>query len=121
MSSWYEASARQRIDALADPASFDEFIGPEEREISPHLALFDLPEQFDDGIVVGPRLEHGSTGGAVGDVVQSEQRDRHGTLDQGRLHRFHRVGVDRRQASPGGGTTIRGKLIDHGKGAHADA
>jgi malonate decarboxylase beta subunit len=53
MSSWYEASARQRIDALADPASFDEFIGPEEREMSPHLALFDLPEQFDDGIVVG--------------------------------------------------------------------
>ncbi len=53
MSSWYEASARQRIDALADPDSFEEFIGPEEREVSPHLALFDLPEQFDDGIVVG--------------------------------------------------------------------
>jgi len=53
MTSWYEASARQRIDALADPDSFEEFIGPEEREISPHLALFDLPEQFDDGIVVG--------------------------------------------------------------------
>ena len=53
MSSWYEASARQRIDALADSNSFEEFIGPEQREISPHLALFDLPEQFDDGIVVG--------------------------------------------------------------------
>jgi len=53
MSSWYEASARQRIDALTDPASFEEFIGPEDREISPHLSLFDLPEQFDDGIVVG--------------------------------------------------------------------
>ena len=53
MSSWYEASARQRIEALADPSSFEEFIGPEERETSPHLSLFDLPEQFDDGIVVG--------------------------------------------------------------------
>ncbi|TWB88975.1 malonate decarboxylase beta subunit [Bradyrhizobium macuxiense] len=51
--SWYEASARQRIDALVDPGSFVEFIGPEQREMSPHLAIFDLPEQFDDGIVIG--------------------------------------------------------------------
>ncbi|WP_234686004.1 biotin-independent malonate decarboxylase subunit beta [Bradyrhizobium monzae] len=51
--SWYEASARQRIDALVDAGSFAEFIGPELREISPHLAIFDLPEQFDDGIVIG--------------------------------------------------------------------
>ena len=51
--SWYEASARQRIEGLVDSASFEEFIGPEEREISPHLSIFDLPEQFDDGIVVG--------------------------------------------------------------------
>ncbi|MBC9877763.1 biotin-independent malonate decarboxylase subunit beta [Bradyrhizobium sp. INPA01-394B] len=51
--SWYEASARQRIDALVDAGSFSEFIGPELREISPHLSIFDLPEQFDDGIVVG--------------------------------------------------------------------
>ena len=51
--SWYEASARQRIDALVDAGSFVEFIGPALREKSPHLAIFDLPEQFDDGIVVG--------------------------------------------------------------------
>ncbi|MFK4501224.1 malonate decarboxylase beta subunit [Bradyrhizobium japonicum] len=51
--SWYEASARQRIDALVDASSFAELIGPELREMSPHLAIFDLPEQFDDGIVVG--------------------------------------------------------------------
>ncbi|UPT90033.1 biotin-independent malonate decarboxylase subunit beta [Bradyrhizobium barranii subsp. apii] len=51
--SWYEASARQRIDALVDAGSFTELIGPELREMSPHLAIFDLPEQFDDGIVVG--------------------------------------------------------------------
>jgi malonate decarboxylase beta subunit len=79
MSSWYEASARQRIDALTDPNSFEEFIGPEDREISPHLSLFDLPVQFDDGIVVGraklagqPLLiaaqEGRFMGGAVGEV-----------------------------------------------------
>ena len=51
--SWYEASARQRIEALVDAGSFAEFIGPEQREMSPHLAIFDLPEQFDDGIVIG--------------------------------------------------------------------
>jgi malonate decarboxylase beta subunit len=51
--SWYEASARQRIDALVDTGSFSEFIGPELREISPHLSIFNLPEQFDDGIVIG--------------------------------------------------------------------
>ncbi|SDG70767.1 malonate decarboxylase beta subunit [Bradyrhizobium sp. Rc2d] len=51
--SWYEASARQRVDALVDAGSFCEFIGPELREISPHLSIFDLPEQFDDGIVIG--------------------------------------------------------------------
>jgi malonate decarboxylase beta subunit len=51
--SWYEASARQRIASLVDVGSFVEFIGPEQRETSPHLALFDLPEQFDDGMIVG--------------------------------------------------------------------
>ncbi|WP_407180649.1 biotin-independent malonate decarboxylase subunit beta [Bradyrhizobium sp. STM 3562] len=51
--SWYEASARQRIEALLDPGSFSEFIGPEQRETSPHLPIFDLPQQFDDGIIVG--------------------------------------------------------------------
>lgn len=51
--SWYEASARQRIQLLLDADSFREFIGPEHREVSPHLQVFDLPEQFDDGIIVG--------------------------------------------------------------------
>ncbi len=51
--SWFEAGARQRVAALVDPGSFVEYIGPEKRETSPHLALFDLPVQFDDGIVVG--------------------------------------------------------------------
>src|SRR5262245_7486296 len=51
--SWYESSARMRIHQLLDTGSFREFVGPEMREVSPHLRLFDLPEQFDDGIVVG--------------------------------------------------------------------
>ncbi|MEJ0092387.1 MAG: biotin-independent malonate decarboxylase subunit beta [Methylocella sp.] len=51
--SWYEASARQRVAALLDPGSFKEFIGPEQREVSPHLDIFDLPKQFDDGMIVG--------------------------------------------------------------------
>ncbi|WP_368507479.1 biotin-independent malonate decarboxylase subunit beta [Bradyrhizobium lupini] len=77
--SWYEASARQRIDALVDAGSFSEFIGPELREISPHLSIFDLPEQFDDGIVIGRGRLDGSPvlvaaqegrfmGGAFGEV-----------------------------------------------------
>jgi malonate decarboxylase beta subunit len=77
--SWYEASARQRIDALVDAGSFCEYIGPELREISPHLSIFDLPEQFDDGIVVGRGRLEGSPvlvaaqegrfmGGAFGEV-----------------------------------------------------
>jgi malonate decarboxylase beta subunit len=51
--SWYEATARQRVVALADPGSFHEFLPPTERRMSPHLPLFDLPRAFDDGIVVG--------------------------------------------------------------------
>jgi malonate decarboxylase beta subunit len=51
--SFYEASARTRLELLLDAGSLVEFIGPEQREVSPHLRLFDLPEQFDDGIVVG--------------------------------------------------------------------
>lgn len=51
--SWYESSARARVRLLLDARSFVEFVGPEAREVSPHLPLFDLPQQFDDGIVVG--------------------------------------------------------------------
>ena len=51
--SWLEASARERVTGLLDPDSFVEFLGPEQREFSPHLTLFDLPRAFDDGVVVG--------------------------------------------------------------------
>ncbi|CAO4148101.1 Malonyl-S-ACP:biotin-protein carboxyltransferase MADC [Methylorubrum aminovorans] len=51
--SWYEATARARIDGLLDTGSFREVIGPEQRRMSPHLPLFDLPRAFDDGMIVG--------------------------------------------------------------------
>jgi hypothetical protein len=36
------ASARERIAGLLDPESFEEFLGPEKRVMSPHLAQFNL-------------------------------------------------------------------------------
>ena len=77
--SWYEAGARERIAALVDTGSFAEFVGPEQRETSPHLGIFDLPAQFDDGIVVGRATLDGTPilvaaqegrfmGGAFGEV-----------------------------------------------------
>ncbi|WP_457299567.1 biotin-independent malonate decarboxylase subunit beta [Phyllobacterium sp. P5_D12] len=54
--SWYEASARTRVSQLLDESSFKEFLGPQEREMSPNLKSFDLPEQFDDGMIVGRGL-----------------------------------------------------------------
>ena len=51
--SWLEAAARERVTGLLDDASFTEFLGPEQREMSPHLPLFGLPRAFDDGVVVG--------------------------------------------------------------------
>jgi malonate decarboxylase beta subunit len=79
MASWYEASARTRIRLLLDHGSFEEFLEPSAREMSPHLLVFDLPEQFDDGIVVGRGMIDGAPvfvaaqegrfmGGAFGEV-----------------------------------------------------
>jgi len=68
--SWYEASARTRVRLLLDAGSFLEFVGPEMREVSPHLQVFNLPEQFDDGIVVG----RGSLDGAPVFVAAQEGR-----------------------------------------------
>jgi malonate decarboxylase beta subunit len=51
--SWFQATARQRVEGLLDPNSFAEFLPPSERVQSPHLKLFDLPSAFDDGVVIG--------------------------------------------------------------------
>lgn len=56
--SWFLSTARERLAALLDPGSFTEFLPPTDRVCSPHLALFDLPVAFDDGMIVGRgRLE----------------------------------------------------------------
>lgn len=79
MSSYYEASARERVLGLLDDGSFREILPPGERVLSPHLLQLDTPAAFDDGIVVGEGLlagrkvliaaqEGGFMGGAVGEV-----------------------------------------------------
>lgn len=76
---WYEATARQRVQGLVDPGTFEEFLGPDKREMSPHLAGFDLPPAFDDGMIVGRARLHARDvlvaaqegqfmGGAIGEV-----------------------------------------------------
>jgi malonate decarboxylase beta subunit len=79
MSSYLELSARERLAQLFDEGSFEEFLPPKARVISPHLAQLDAPVAFDDGVAVGrARLdgqtvfaaaqEGGFMGGAVGEV-----------------------------------------------------
>jgi malonate decarboxylase beta subunit len=79
MSSYLELTARQRIPAIYDPGSFEEFLPPSARIVSPHLAQLDAPVSFDDGVVVGRGLlgghvvfgaaqEGGFMGGSVGEV-----------------------------------------------------
>lgn len=77
--SYQEASARERLRQLLDEGSFEEFIGPADRIVSPHLGQLNAPVAFDDGVAVGrARLggmpvfaaaqEGGFMGGAVGEV-----------------------------------------------------
>ncbi|WP_085317189.1 biotin-independent malonate decarboxylase subunit beta [Derxia lacustris] len=93
--SYYEATARARIAALVDDASFAEFCGPAERRTSPHLAALGAPVSFDDGIAVGAARLGGRpvliaaqegrfNGGAVGEVHGAKLR---GLLDRARAER----------------------------------
>ena len=77
--SFFEASARERVLGIVDAGSFREFIPPEARVSSPHMAMLEQPTAFDDGIVVGtaqlaarPVLvaaqEGAFLGGAIGEV-----------------------------------------------------
>jgi len=79
MSSYLESNARERVQRLFDAGSFQEFLPPAARVISPHLGQLDAPVSFDDGVVVGSALlggqpvlaaaqEGGFMGGAVGEV-----------------------------------------------------
>lgn len=91
--SWFEATARARLQALLDPASFREFLPPETSEPSPHLAVLDIPGAFDDGVIIGAgRLDGREVlviaqegqfmGGAVGEI--------HGAKIVGLLRRAQR-------------------------------
>ena len=51
--SWYENTARGRIEALLDAGSFEEFLPAQERVVSPHLRQLGTPAAFDDGVIVG--------------------------------------------------------------------
>lgn len=79
MGSYLEANARERLRQLLDAGSFTEFLPPQRRLISPHLAQLDAPVSFDDGVAIGsgrlrgrPVLvasqEGAFMGGAVGEV-----------------------------------------------------
>jgi len=78
-SSYLEANARERIAQMLDAGSFEEFLPPSKRIVSPHLGQLDAPVSFDDGVVVGrgalngakvfaAAQEGGFMGGAVGEV-----------------------------------------------------
>jgi malonate decarboxylase beta subunit len=77
-SSWFQATARQRVAGLLDPNSFIEFLGPSERVQSPHLHLFDLPSAFDDGVVIG----RGKLAGAAVLVAAQEGQFMGGTFGE---------------------------------------
>jgi malonate decarboxylase beta subunit len=51
--SYAECSARQRLALLLDPGSFEEWLPPSQRVMSPHLAQLSVPCAFDDGIAIG--------------------------------------------------------------------
>jgi len=79
MGSYLEANARERLRQLLDAGSFTEFLPPQRRLISPHLAQLDSPVSFDDGVAIGSGRLRGKTvlaasqeggfmGGAVGEV-----------------------------------------------------
>jgi len=77
--SYQEATARERLQHLFNPGSFEEFIPPSARVTSPHLAQLNAPVAFDDGVAIGHALlggvpvyvaaqEGAFMGGAVGEV-----------------------------------------------------
>lgn len=77
--SFFDASARERLLGLVDAGSFREFIPPEARVSSPHMAMLDQPVAFDDGLIAGAASLDGKPvlvaaqegaflGGAIGEV-----------------------------------------------------
>lgn len=88
--SFYEKTARARIQAVIDAQSFHEILKPTEVEVSPHLSALDIPGSFDDGVIIGTARLNGTPvhimaqegqfmGGAVGEI--------HGAKIVGLLHK----------------------------------
>ncbi|AXY60947.1 biotin-independent malonate decarboxylase subunit beta [Acinetobacter sp. WCHAc010052] len=88
--SFYEKTARARIQAVVDAQSFNEILKPTEIEVSPHLSALDIPGSFDDGVIIGTARLNGTPvhivaqegqfmGGAVGEI--------HGAKIVGLLHK----------------------------------
>ena len=88
--SFYEKTARARIQAVVDAQSFNEILKPAEIEVSPHLSALDIPGSFDDGVIIGTARLNGTPvhimaqegqfmGGAVGEI--------HGAKIVGLLHK----------------------------------
>ena len=88
--SFYEKTARARIQAVVDTHSFNEILKPTEVEVSPHLSALDIPGSFDDGVIIGTARLNGTPvhimaqegqfmGGAVGEI--------HGAKIVGLLHK----------------------------------
>jgi malonate decarboxylase beta subunit len=69
MNSYLEATARERLQRLLDAGSFQEFLPPSSRVVSPHLGQLNAPVAFDDGRPVFVAAQEGGfMGGAVGEV-----------------------------------------------------
>lgn len=77
--SFYEKTARARIQHVFDQGSFKEILQPGETELSPNLAALDIPGSFDDGVMIGKATlnqqpvhviaqEGQFMGGAVGEI-----------------------------------------------------
>jgi malonate decarboxylase beta subunit len=77
--SFAECTARERLAAVFDTGSFHEWLPPQERITSPHLAQLGVPSAFDDGVAIGQARLDGRTvfvaaqegefmGGSVGEV-----------------------------------------------------
>ena len=77
--SFYEKTARNRIDSIVDKGSFQEILKPGSIPVSPNLASLDIVGSFDDGVIIGQATiqdapiymiaqEGKFMGGAVGEI-----------------------------------------------------
>ena len=90
--SYFEATARQRISHLLDSESFREFLPPENAQPSPHLATFEIPSAFDDGVIIG----EGRINSVYVHVIAQEGQFMGGSV--GEIHGAKIVGLLKRAA-----------------------